>query len=130
MADFMKSMSMAASGMAAQASRLRTTSENMANADTPGYQRKILPFEQVMDSQSGSMRVQAGKPYLDESEMRRIYDPTHPMSKSDGYVDMSNVDVIVEMADAREAQRSYEANVKLFDQARRMSSSLLDLLRQ
>ena len=44
--------------------------------------------------------------------------------------DGSNVDLIVEVADAREAQRSYEANLKMFDQARKMSAGLLDLLRR
>ena len=130
MADFLKSMSMAASGMAAQAARLRVTTENMANADTPGYQRKVMPFEHSFDTTTGTTRVKPGTLYLDQGEYRSIYDPNHPMSKGDGYVELSNVDVIVEMADAREAQRSYEANVKMFDQARQMSSSLLDLHRR
>ena len=47
-----------------------------------------------------------------------------------GHYDGSNVDLIVEVADARQAQRSYEANIKMFDQARQMTSSLLELLRR
>jgi flagellar basal-body rod protein FlgC len=42
----------------------------------------------------------------------------------------SNVDLVIELADAREAQRSYEANLRVFDQVRQMSSSLNDLLRR
>jgi flagellar basal-body rod protein FlgC len=52
------------------------------------------------------------------------------LADSDGYYQGSNVDLILELADAREAQRSYEANLKLFDQARQMSSSALDLLKR
>jgi len=37
---------------------------------------------------------------------------------------------MIEIADAREAQRTYEANLKMFDQTRQMSSSLMDLLRR
>ncbi len=52
------------------------------------------------------------------------------MADPNGYYDGSNVDLVVEIADAREAQRSYEANLRMFDQARQMSSALLDLLRR
>lgn len=46
------------------------------------------------------------------------------------HYDGSNVDLIIEIADAREAQRSYEANLKMLDQTRQMSTSLMDLLRR
>ena len=52
------------------------------------------------------------------------------MADASGYYDGSNVNLLVEIADAREAQRSYEANLKMFDQVRQMSSSLMDLLRR
>ena len=130
MADFIKSMQAASSGMAAQSARLRVTSENIANADTPGYRRKILPFEEVMDRQSGAVRVAPGRLFLDDAEFERVQDPSHPLANEMGYYEASNVDLIIEIADAREAQRSYEANLKIFDQSRRMASSLLDLLKQ
>ena len=129
MTDFMKSMSAASSGMAAQTARLRITAENIANADTPGYRRKIVPFEQVMDAQ-GTARVATGQLFLDKNDLARIHDPSHPMAASAGYYDGSNVNLVVEIADSREAQRSFEANLKIFDQARKMASSLLDLLRR
>jgi flagellar basal-body rod protein FlgC len=37
---------------------------------------------------------------------------------------------VIEIADAREAQRSYEANLRMFDQARQMAQSLFELLRR
>ena len=106
--------------------RLRHVSENIANADTPGYHRKTVSFQQVMDGQG----VAAGKPRLDKSDLARIYDPGHPLADDTGHYDGSIVDLVIEIADAREAQRSYEANLKMFDQARQMTQSLFELLRR
>ena len=126
MADLLTSMSFAASGMEAQAMRLRHVSENIANADTPGYRRKVISFAEEL----ATGRVTAGPVSLDETELTRIYDPGHPMAGADGYYDGSNVDLVIEIADAREAQRSYEANLRLFDQARQMTQGLFELLRR
>ena len=42
--DLISSLSFAAAGMETQAMRLRHVSENIANADTPGYHRKVMTF--------------------------------------------------------------------------------------
>lgn len=130
MTDFSSSLSLSASGMKAQAMRLRHVSENIANADTPGFHRKISTFEQAVENGERTGGVEIGKVQLDQSELERIYNPSHPMADANGYYDGSNVDLVVEIADAREAQRSYEANLKMFEQTRQMSSSLLELLRK
>lgn len=129
MNEMTKTLQAAASGMAAQAARLRLSSENIANADTPGYRRKLVSFEETM--RTGDARaVATGPVQLDRSALERIHDPNHPLAGPDGYYDGSNVDLMVEIADAREASRSYEANLRMFDQARQMAGSLLDLLRR
>lgn len=130
MADFSDAMRITASGMHAQAARLRHVSENIANADTPGYHRKTVSFEAMVDAGSPTGEVEAGRVKLDQSPLAEIYDPSHPMADANGNYDGSNVNLLVEIADAREAQRSYEANLKLFDQVRQMSTSLMDLLRR
>lgn len=130
MGETINTMSVAASGMEAQAMRLRYISENIANADTPGYRRKTAAFETTFEGGADTGKVQLGEIALDSSDLGRIYDPGNPLANPDGYYDGSNVDMVVEVADAREAQRSYEANLKLFDQARQMSQSLLELLRR
>ena len=66
----------------------------------------------------------------DPRELPQVFDPGHPMANGDGYYLGSNVDLVVEVADAREASRSYEANLKMFEQSRAMSASLLDLIRR
>jgi len=130
MNEFLKSMTVASSGMAAQSARLRISAENIANSDTPGYRRKVIPFQQVVDQKTGAQTVRTGRLFLDQSELERIYDPAHPLADEDGYFDGTNVNMLIEIADSREAQRSYEANLKMFDQSRKMASSILELLRR
>ncbi|PHQ86804.1 MAG: flagellar basal body rod protein FlgC [Thalassobium sp.] len=130
MTDFSNALDVAASGMRAQASRIRHVSENIANTDTPGYRRKTVTFEEVVARGDQTGAVETGRVRLDRTDLERVYDPAHPMADASGYYDGSNVNLLVEIADAREAQRSYEANLKMFDQVRQMSSSLMDLLRR
>lgn len=129
MTDFSNSLSVSASALSAQSQRLRHVSENIANVDTPGYRRKAVSFESV---RSGPLTggVETGRVKLGKAELQQIFDPHHPLADETGHFRGSNVNLVIELADAREAQRSYEANLKLFDQARQMSSSLLDLLRR
>lgn len=130
MSEFSKALGVSTSGLKAQATRLRHLAENISNADTPGYRRKLVAFETAMNPDRGVSTVQTGKVSLDARALERIYDPSHPLAEDDGYYDGSNVDLMIELGDAREAQRSYEANLKVFEQTRQMSSSLMDLLRK
>ena len=126
MADFLAALTYSASGMQAQSARLRHVSENIANVDTPGYHRKLISFQEQLDS--GEVGV--GPVILDQSQLDKVYDPGNPLADQTGHYDGSNVDLVVELADAREAQRSYEANLKVFDQARQMTDGLFDILRR
>lgn len=130
MSEFTQALAASASGLKAQATRIRHLSENIANADTPGYRRKTVPFEAVSEQLGGPQTVSVGPVRLDEGAFEIIHDPSHPLADSDGNYHGSNVDLLIELADAREAQRSYEANLKVFDQTRQMSSSLMELLRK
>ncbi len=85
-----------------------------------------MPFE---TGRGEAGLVQVGRVRLDQSELETIHDPAHPLADASGNYRGSNVQLMIEIADAREAQRSYEANLKMFDQTRQMSSALLDLLR-
>lgn len=126
MTDLTQALTLSASGMEAQANRLRHVSENIANVDTPGYQRKRVSF----DADAATGMVATGPVRLDKRALPKVYDPSHPLADSTGHYDGSNVDLVIEIADAREAQRSYEANLRLFDQARQMTQSLFDLIRR
>ena len=130
MSDFSTALAIAASGMRTQASRITHVSENIANADTPGYRRKLVSFQPDRDPAAVPGAVTTGPVRLDRTALPQVYDPTHPLADETGHYEGSNVDMVVELADARQAQRSYEANLRVFDQVRQMSSSLNDLLRR
>ena len=130
MSDIISPLRLAASGMRAQSERLRHTAENMANVDTPGYRRKLITFEEAVAFGRPTGQVQAGRVHLDQTALPKIQDPSHPLADENGYYDGSNVDLVIELADSREAGRSYEANLRMFEQTRQMSASLLDLLRR
>lgn len=129
MSEFSDALNVSASGLKAQAQRMRIISENVANVDTPGFKRKTISFESNL-SIDGAPLVETGPVRLDSRDGQRIYDPSHPMADPSGNYTGSNVDLVLEIADAREAQRSYDANLKMFDQVRQMSSSLIELLRK
>lgn len=130
MSDLLQSMTAASSGMDAQATRLRIVSENIANSDTPGFRRKSLSFNNLVSNPSDARAVEAGRVSLDQADLDEVFDPSHPLADAQGYYDGSNVEMVIEIADAREAQRSYEANLRMFDQSRKMLTSLFELLQR
>jgi flagellar basal-body rod protein FlgC len=133
---FSQAMQTAASGMRAQSIRLRIVSENLANANstakTPGgspYQRKTVTFSEALDKATGASVVEADKIGVDQSPFRTEYNPGHPAADANGFVSLPNVTELVEVADMREAERSYEANLAVLGQARSMISKTLDILK-
>jgi flagellar basal-body rod protein FlgC len=134
--DLVKSMMASASGMQAQGERMRIIAENLANANSVGrnpdedpYRRKILSFRNVLNREQGVELVEVGKVQNDRSEFRLRYNPGHPAANDRGYVRLPNVNSIIEMNDMREAQRSYEANIRAVEAAKRMLMNTVDLLR-
>jgi flagellar basal-body rod protein FlgC len=125
---FVTAMGVAASGMRAQGTRVRVVTENVANADTPGFQRKQVTFHEVAGDGTG--RVSVDRVLQDRSPLQRVHDPAHPLADAAGYVELSNVNPLIELADLQEAQRSYQAGMTAFDQARAFYQRTLDLLRR
>lgn len=130
------SLRIAGAGLHAQSTRVRIVSENLANAQstgqTPGsdpYRRKTVTFESAMDQASGTNLVKVKNIGTDRSAFRVEFDPNHPAADAKGYVKLPNVSMLLEMADMREANRSYEANLQMIKQARSMQSMTIDLLR-
>jgi flagellar basal-body rod protein FlgC len=126
----------ASNGLFAQSTRMRVLSENIANADSTGktagsdpYQRKTVSFEAVTDDADGVDLVQVDDIGRDQTPFRTEYMPGHPAADAKGYVKMPNVDMMTELADMREASRSYTANTQVIKQVREIVSMTIDLLR-
>ncbi|MEL6197381.1 MAG: flagellar basal body rod protein FlgC [Pseudomonadota bacterium] len=116
--------------MKAQSLRLRLASENIANAEVPGYQRKLVSFGTTMDRTAGIETVTPGPVRLDPRSATDVFEPGHPLADARGLRPGTNVDPLIEIADARDAHRSYEASLSLYDQSRRMRAAVLDILRR
>jgi len=134
--DFLRSMSIATSGLRAQAGRMRVISENIANADSTAktaggdpYRRKIPTFSSELDRSIEARVVSLGKVKTDTSDFRIKHEPGNPVADASGNVKYPNVNSLVEMTDMREAQRSYEANLNIISATRRMIQRTLDLLK-
>lgn len=134
--DFVKSIAVAASGLRAQAGRIRVISENIANAEsTPQraggdpYRRRVPTFRAEIDRALDAKVVGLGPVRTDQSAFRTKYEPGHPAADASGNVKYPNVNPLIEMTDMREAQRSYEANVNVIGATRRMIQRTLDILR-
>ncbi|MET1028827.1 MAG: flagellar basal body rod protein FlgC [Dongiaceae bacterium] len=134
--DLNESLMTAAAGMRVQGERLRVISENLANADSVSekaggdpYRRKTISFKNALDKHLGIETVQVAKVGQDKSDFRKKFDPGNPAADSTGYVTMPNVNTLVELTDMREAERSYEANLKTIDAARTMLQRTIDILR-
>jgi flagellar basal-body rod protein FlgC len=129
-------LKVAASGLGAQSARLRVVSENLANAQstgsTPGadpYRRKMITFSAELDRASGGSMVNVSEISRDPAEFPVEFQPGNEAADENGYVKMPNVNVLVEMADITEANRSYEANLQVVKQARDLISMTIDLMR-
>ncbi|WP_407496398.1 flagellar basal body rod protein FlgC [Pseudooceanicola sp. MF1-13] len=129
-------LQISASGMLAQGERLKVVSENVANASSSGmapgdepYRRKTITFEELLDRDTGVSTVAVSSIDRDGSDFSLRYEPSHPAADDQGFIKVSNVSPILEMANMREAARSYEANMNMFESARKMRSQIIDLLK-
>lgn len=135
MDDLTTALAVSASGMRAQSGRIRIVAENLANANStasaPGldpYRRQVPVFSSFFDKAAGAEMVRMSRVELDPSAFSLKFDPSHPAANAEGYVELPNVNPLIEMMDLQEAQRSYEANLGALDQVRSMAASTLRIL--
>lgn len=135
--DILNAIQISSMGMRAQGARIRTITENIANADTTGrspgadpYRRQTITFKNEMDKELGVKLVKVDEIGQDfKSAFPTKYEPANPAADAMGYVKMPNVNSLIEVMDVREAQRSYEANLGMIEQSRSMILRTIDLLR-
>ena len=128
-------MSIAASALRAQQSRMRVIAENIANSDSTAktadadpYRRQAPVFQPTRVD--GGEGVKMAKVAADPTPFRLEYQPGHPAADKNGYVKLPNVDPLVEALDLKAAQRAYEANLNVIETARAMQMRTLDLLKK
>ncbi len=154
---FMNSINIIGSGLTAQQLRLDVVSENITNSQTTrtengggAYRRKMVVFEEIggrntfraalaqaaleqkpvantgVIPTAGGVRV-AEIVEDEENPMKMVYDPTHPDANEDGYLELPNVDMVMEMADAMAASRAFASNVTAFNTLKSVISSGLEV---
>ncbi len=133
------------SGLTAERLRMEVVANNIANASvtrTPEggpYRRKDVVFETALNRssllQNGSATTSglAGVNVVgvvdDQSELPRIYNPGHPDADAEGFVNMPNVNLPIEMVNLITATRAYEANLKAAQSFADMSQQAIALLK-
>jgi len=134
--DLMRAGKISAAGMKVQGTRLKVIAENIANADSMAavkggdpYRRQIVNFHNVLNNELGTKLVEIRNIDVDKAEFRKQYDPGHPAADKDGYLKMPNVNTLIEMMDMREAQRSYQANLRIIEVTKTMVHNTIGLLR-
>ncbi len=134
--ELQDSIDVSASGLRAQSLRMRVIAENLANSDsvatTPGgdpYRRRVATFAAEVDRASGATKVGIKSIEGDKSQFTRVYQPNSPAADAAGYIEQPNVNPLIEAADMKAAQRSYEANLNAIESARGMTMRTIDLLK-
>jgi len=126
----------AAQALKTQQARMRIIAENLANANSTGpkagtdpYRRQVPVFKPLkMDD--GSVSVRMARVAADPSAFKQEYEPGHPAANAAGYVQMPNVDPLIEALDMKQAQRAYEANLNVLENQDAMEKRTLDLLKR
>ena len=149
--SFMNSINIIGSGLTAQQLRLDIVGENVTNSTTTrveegegAYRRKMVVFEaetgrdgfrRAMARASSGMvpnnqvpgGVRVAQIVEDPSPMKLVYDPTHPDANEDGYVEMPNVDMVKEIADAMAATQAFSSNVTMFNTMKTVVTDALQI---
>ena len=153
--SFLNTINIIGSGLTAQQLRLDVVSENVTNSQTTrvengegAYRRKMVVFEAVSGRNSfraamaraaaGAVPNAGAAPNAggvrvtqivedEETPMKMVYDPTHPDADEQGYLELPNVDMVMEMADAMAASRSFASNVTAFNPLKSVISSGLEI---
>jgi flagellar basal-body rod protein FlgC len=133
--DLSAAMKMAASGMQAQSVRIKVISQNIANSQTTAkrpedlpYQRKIVFFVNDVEADGKTEVIKVDYIDKDASEFILKYEPMHPAADKAGYVKYPNVNPVLESVDAKEAQRSFEANMYSYQTSKEGRYKLIELM--
>lgn len=133
--DLTAAQQIAASGMRLQNQRMKAISENIANVNSVGrkpgenpYRRKMVTARNYYDPVLKANLVKVDRIIYDKKPFSMRYEPSHPAANAEGYVKYPNVEAVIESVDAKEAQRSFEANLGSLEISRSNQLKLIDSL--
>jgi flagellar basal-body rod protein FlgC len=129
-----KVFNVSGSAVSAQSQRLNVVASNLANADAvagpdgkPYKARQVVFQTQAFDADPTSAGVRVAQVAEDGAAPRRIHDPSHPLADEQGFVTMSNVNVVEEMVNMISASRSYQTNIDVMNTAKTLLQKTLQL---
>jgi len=129
-----KVFNVSGSAVSAQSQRLNVVASNLANADAvagpdgkPYKARQVVFQTQPVDADPASAGVRVAQVTEDNAAPRRIHDPSHPLADEQGFVTMSNVNVVEEMVNMISASRSYQTNIDVMNTAKTLLQKTLQL---
>ncbi len=119
--------------LTAQSQRLNTVASNLANADSVSgpdgkpYRAKQVVFSSMPVAGGEASSVRVSEVIEDQSPLKKVHDPKHPMADPQGYVSLPNVNVVDEMVNMISASRSYQNNVEVMNTAKSLLLKTLQL---
>ena len=131
------------SGLSAERIRMNVIANNIANANATEtleggpYRKENVVFSSVLNKtlkngdvkgaeRLGGVKVQG---IVKSTEpFNKVYIPGHPKSDAKGFVDMPNVNIMMEMVDLVTATRSYEANLAVINSSKDMNNRALSII--
>ncbi len=129
-----KIFNVSGSAVSAQSQRLNVVASNLANADAvagpdgkPYKAREVVFQTQLVDADPTAAGVRVAQVTEDNAPPRRIHDPSHPLADEQGFVTMSNVNVVEEMVNMISASRSYQTNIDVMNTAKTLLQKTLQL---
>jgi len=142
--SFFDSINISASALTAETLRMDIISKNIANANTTRtangtpYRRQVvvfqedkkLPFSSYLNSELTRFNkggVKATAVIEDKSDFKMVYNPGHPDANEKGYVQMPNVDIMIEMVNMISATRAYDANITSINSTKSIIMKALDI---
>lgn len=124
------------SALVAQRTRLNVIAANLANQNTTHdadgnyapFRRRIAVLMPGDPATGNRLGVHVGEIGLDPAPFRKVYEPGNPNADSRGYVNYPNIDPAMEMVNALEASRAYEANITAAEASKSMIDAALQLI--
>ena len=140
--DFLSALSVSASGMSAERTRVNIASSNLANAestrgpDGQPYRRRdpvleAVDFEAALTEGSDAVPggVHVAEVVEDPTPGKRVYSPGHPDADAQGFVTLPNVNPIHEVVNLMTASRGFDANATAVETLKTMAQRALDITR-